>query len=422
MPFTLLARAEPGRRVRLRRGFARGMCVIVKAVPSFRGMAPLRETVSWLLQGTVPALLACSFVTAAHAWGGNERGITLDEIQRRLTEWRASFVNLRIVWETRSLPETNEAVGEWPAPPDANSSKLFARNEWIWADHGLDLLEDQSFFDEAGNCEQHTIEVFNGPKGVVFRAYLNRPPGGPEEFRNLEILGLGVGKPVSWKERLPIRGLYWPGNAAWLPDKLAEWHWRLEEIETIDGEPCARIVTKHPGTPDTDFTDILWLDLNHNCLVRRFRSPTIEGKRSGRDFIVDEFQRLDGDLWFPKRGRIQLGNRGSGPNENQLFVVTEAAVNQSLDPARFEPPTPRVGTSVSDHGRTYRYGVSNSSGSKGANGNSTAVPAAPGNSIGRVAPPRPGWHVWSIALATISVLFLILGSLLAYKNRKEDAK
>lgn len=372
---------------------------------------------------TVALLFGCGFVTGTHVLAENEPGITLDEIQRRLAQWRASFVNLRIVWESRSLPESLATVDEWSAPPDPNSAKLFARQEWIWADHGLDLLEDQSFFDEAGNSEQHTIEVFNGPKGVVFRAYLNTPPGGSEEFRNLELLGLGVGKPVSMKERVPTRGLYWSGTAEWLPEKLAEWNWRLEAVETIAGEPCARIATQHSGTPDTDFVEILWLDLNHDCLVRRFRSPAIEGRRAGRDFIVDEFQRLDGDIWFPKRGRIQLGSGGTALNENQLFVVTEAAMNQSLDLTRFEPPSPRVGTSVSDHGRTYRYGVSNAPEPKITHKNPMGDPP-PGAVYGgsSAAPPRPGWQVWSIVLIMISAVFLVLGSWFAYKHRKEGAK
>lgn len=220
-----------------------------------------------------------------------------------------------------------------------------------------------------------------------------------------------------------MRGLYWPGTVAWLPDKLAEWNWRLEGIESIDGQPCARIVTKLPDFTDVDVMQILWLSLNHDCLVRRFRSPEVERRIAGRDFIVDEFQRLDGDVWFPKHGRIQLGNRGSGPNENQLFVVTEAAVNQSLDLARFEPPTPRVGTSVNDHGRTYKYGVSDVRGSAGAGGNAAREPSlGAGYRNSLATPPAPSWQPWSIALVATSVVFLILGFWLAYRNRKEGAK
>lgn len=341
--------------------------------------------------------------------------IGLDEIARRLTQWRASFVNLRLVWELRSLPESDEPVVDWPPPPDPDSGALFCRKEWIWADHGLDFLEDHSFFYEDGSSKVHIVEAFNGPKGVVFRALFHKPAGGPEEFKALHLKGLGVGKPTSSIERTPVSGLYRPGHAAWLPELLAKWEWKLEKIEDVGGDPCARVAAL---TDDGRWFETLWLDVNHDCLVRR-RTAMVSGKRTGFDVVIDEFQTLAGGIWFPKRGRIQLmplGREGASvPNENQMFVVTEAVTNQPLDLSRFDPPSPQVGTVVDDHGRPYRHGISGSGAGEGAI-KSTAVEA--GSRSPSAAPPRPGWF-WSGVLISIAVVLLLAG--LWFSPRKKGA-
>jgi hypothetical protein len=362
--------------------------------------------------------VACLCGTASASESEAVDGVTLDEIKHRLTEWRGSFVNIRAVWELRSLPETDEAVVEWPAPPDPKSGSLFSRKEWIWADHGLTLSEDWTFFYDDGTCELHNKEVFNGPKGVVFRARYQKPPGGPEGFGDLLLRGLGSGKPTSPIAATALRGLYWPGYAAWLPELLPQWNVELDGIDNVGGEPCARI-TARPHDTDLAFAKTLWLDLNHDCLVRRLRSPEVARRMLGSDFIVDEFQRLADGIWFPKRGRDQLGGT---PHENHLFVVTEAAVNQSLDSSRFEPPAPDVGTFVDDNGKMYRHGVSAASPGQGMNTNGASqlpashaieTPAASG------APRTSHWLRWSAALAAIAMLFLALGFSLSRRNREE---
>lgn len=72
---------------------------------------------------------------------------------------------------------------------------------------------------EDGGSKVHWREVFNGPKGVVFRAHLRTPSQGREESTELKILGLGSGKPTSPMLIVPMKGLYWPGSAAmWRAD------------------------------------------------------------------------------------------------------------------------------------------------------------------------------------------------------------
>jgi hypothetical protein len=352
--------------------------------------------------------------------------ITLDEISRRLGEWRSSFVNIRVVWEARALPETNDAIGEWPPPPpEAETEPPFLRTEWIWADHGLDLLEDRRYSYENGSAQSdgHSTEVFNGPKGIVFRARFRKPAENePEKLAQLELLGLGTGKPISALARTPMNGLYWPGTVQWLPSILSEWKWKLEEVESVGGEPCARIVATQPYVTDVSFEETIWLDLNHDCLVRRWRSPAVPKRRAGRDFIIDEFQQTDG-IWLPKRGRLQLGGLGSdgqpSRNRNQMFAVIEAAVNVSPDLGRFDPPTPIVGTVVLDHGRSYTYGASKGP-LPGAKMNGTAEQSSGvGTSIHPSAVlPRPSWLWWSGGLASIAVILLVVGFWLAHRKKE----
>jgi hypothetical protein len=315
----------------------------------------------------VIALLAWVCGASALAQGQDHDDIDLKEITRQLTEWRSSFNNLRVVWELRKLPDTTEPELPSSAPPDAQAAKLWERKEWIWAEDGdgLDLVEWWSFFDSDGSCKAHSRDVYKGEKDAVFHAqYVNPQEGAPEEFVRLELYH-SYGRRASPVIRTPLYGLYWGGvgsSTTWLPDFLSRRECKLEEIEQIGGQPCARITAVERG-PLGESIDILWLDLNHDCLVRRRRAPPSARQSDGWDFIVDEFQRLEGGVWFPRRGRIQTGTTqpsGSpGPNEVQTFVVTEAAVNQSLDLARFETPAPAVGTFVTDYRtrRSYTHGV-----------------------------------------------------------------
>lgn len=366
------------------------------------------------------AILAwmCQGRSAVHAEDARAKAadeITLDEIARRLTEWRSSFVNLRVVWELRSLPEADEAVEQWPAAPDPAAGSLFSREEWIWADHGLDLHEDWSFFYEDGSSKVHFIEAFNGPKGLVFRASFRRPQQGPEEFPHLLLQGLGTGKPISRLEHAPMEGLYWPGFARWLPEMFSIWDWKFEEIENISGERCARVAAEWPNLAGA--VETLWLDLNHDCLVRRKRRPPTP-EMLGGDFIVDEFQQLEGGIWFPKRGRIQLG---ASPHENHLFTVTAAAINQSLDLSRFDPPEPAVGTIVDDHGRVYKHGVSAVQAGQAVRSNTAGADATTKHtaSVRSAVPPTLiSWFWSSLALLTISVLLVVAG--FWFSRRKQE--
>ena len=183
-----------------------------------------------------------------------------------------------------------------------------------------------------------------------------------------------------------------------------DWKFTFEAIEEVGGEPCARITNINSAGVGYK----LWLDLNHDCLLRRSLFRTSD---SGQDYVVDEFQRLKNGIWFPKRGRVQL------IDENQLWVITEAEVNESLDFSRFEPPQPVVGTTVNDgKGNVRVHGTAPSVSQSGASPN-VGGGAVPQQSTSRSAtPPTSRWLWWSSGLLMVSVVFLVTG--LVFWRRK----
>jgi len=283
-----------------------------------------------------------------------DESVTLEDIQAIATRWRASFVNLRVVYETRGLPPRRESLIEWSAPEDFTAAPLVRSVEWIWADHGLDLFDGRSFYWSPGKTGIRSIDGFNGPKNLSFRALYRRPPGEAETLVEVGMQRVG-GKSTSWLNRAPMRGLYWANTAEWLPEVLAGREWVLEGVEPVLGIPCAKLSTRYVRGKDTH-VDLLWLDLAHDGLPRRYQRLANSERTAGSDFIVDEVQQLPEGIWFPKQARLQLQ---SDPVQNQLIVITEAAINIELDLSRFDPPAPVQGTLIADGriGRAYRFGV-----------------------------------------------------------------
>ena len=365
----------------------------------------------WKLLAVVAALFGtCGIHTPVHAQNSNK--IDLAEVTQRLTQWRSSLINLHIVYEMRTLATTTDKpLTEWPIPEDPESGRQFLRKEWIWADHGLDLFATFSPGQKSGN--PIVVEVFNGPKKVSFRASY-KPTKDAEVLAQLTLRGLGTGKPTSNFERIPMAGLYWPGGATWLPELLAQWNWTLEGIEEIDHSSCARIVARDPWFTDIDWRHILWLDLGHDCLVRRHLGPSIPERRAGRDFLVDEFQQMENGHWFPKRGRYQMEDQ---PYVNQSWEVTEVAVNESLNLSRFDPPAPIVGTIVDDgNGRVFTQGATvevQTLGSPQSTSARSISQQAPAHSA---TPPAFRWMWWSASLLLASLVFLVTGYFLWHRT------
>jgi hypothetical protein len=340
----------------------------------------------------------------------DEDQVDLAEITERLIAWRSSFISVRMVYETRRLsPDTTEPLTDWPAPTDPEEGHLWGRHEWIWSDDGMDLWAEIPL--KANG--QRGMDVFNSREGVSFRASYKWENHGPERLQQLEVQGAGVGKPITRKVRTPVCGLYWNSSARWLPEVLTEGNWTLEGFDEISGVRCARI-SPPPGLRSGHV--LTWIDLSHDCLVRREVSfSSKDPDRIDDDFIVDEFQRMPNGIWLPKRGRLQL-NDGA----NHHWLVTEAAFNQPLDLRRFQVPEPIEGTLVIEGANApYRHGSRRaSSAPQHANGETGNANQTPTRSA---TPPGSGWKWWSGGLAIFSFIFLAAGLWIRRKRMENSS-
>lgn len=347
---------------------------------------------------TLIALLtvSCYVVAPYEAIAGDESQISLEQIQAMTARWRASFVNVRVVYDIRSLPPLDKPLLDWSPPEDPESAPRFAQDEWIWADHGLDLFDNRAFYWTPGEIGYRDVDIFNGPENLSMRVSYQKSREQVEEMKELNIQPVAAAKPTSSSSRAAMNGLYSPATAEWLPEILANREWKLDGIETVFGNSCAKVSNASMGK-----TEILWLDLKHDGLPRRFQE--IYGKK-GVDFVVDELQQLDTGLWFPKRARIQLQ---FGDVQNQLVVVTEAQINLSLDLSRFDPPEPVNGTAVTD-GRISRTSIQ---GQPVIPLDSRSNSTNPLNSVGPLSsePPDSSGFVWIITMICASIASLAAG-------------
>ncbi len=292
------------------------------------GIAPSRVVVRSLL-AIVLGFFAFSPLTHA------DELPEMQEIISALADWKKAFANVRVVWKFQEPVQTDNASAD-----EDTVYRTFGQAEWISADHGLDLYEHS--YDQCYD-QFRSLEVFNGPKDIIFAA---RYEAGI--LQSMEIKGLSGGVPASPKTRTPFTGMYFSSSALWLADALREWSWmKVEGIDEIDGHPCVHLT-------GGELAHSLWLDPEYDYLVRRLLTP--RSKLSpGWEFTVKEYQQADNGRWFPKYGTMVLFEEHP-PDSRQRWVVTELSVNDELDPKRFELPTLEVGARVTDMraGRIYR--------------------------------------------------------------------
>ncbi len=333
----------------------------------------------------------------------------LAEITRALNDWRASFVNIRLVWELRNPEETKARKPHLASRSPTDDVFRYARQHWAWADHGLYRFETEMF--DEGQARSRECDIWNGPKAVAARAHYERRPGAPEMLESLVLRGLGASQPGSFNNVMPLEGLFFPASVKWLGQMVAESQTELEGFEDVGGERCARIApAKLEGGR-------LWLDLRHNCLVRRYNLPDIPNRRNGSDFTVREFRRLDSGVWFPSRGTLRYSSMA--PKEMVDWTVTQVAVNHAFDERTFEPPAPVIGTAVRDARtrQSYRFGERPDRVARVAKMAEQAQEAIP---AGSTAPPAaiPGSRVvwWSLGLLVVSGVLLTMGAWLWRKS------
>lgn len=155
-------------------------------------------------------IVAAGVCTAPSALKAEEPDLA--EIIDGLNRWRESFLNLRVVWELRSVdaPPGDKAPPDAALPIDISTPPRedvppFVRGEWIWADHGLSLLEKRYL---TGNRTGiRTLDVWNGPQNVAFRAFFLVEAGKGEVLKSLDTGGLGATRPISSLDRTPLTGV-----------------------------------------------------------------------------------------------------------------------------------------------------------------------------------------------------------------------
>lgn len=315
-----------------------------------------RPRLCWSRQFVLPLAIAALLLGwPLSAPAQEEPEIDLPYLIKQLQEWRASFVSLHLSWERRELTETtSQPLPDWSPPENWQDTRPSTWFNWVWAEHGIDIL-DQEWVHHDDGGRSRTLDVFNADKNVKYHAVYEYPEQGDEIFKRLTTRWVGAEKPISHTERHPTTGLYWPGTASWLSEHL-ESHssdWKLDGFEDVNGARCARVVGKKHKNDDS--IETLWLDLDHNCLVRRYL-------RSGEkvvnlDRYIDEFQQLSNGIWFPLRGRAQMKTSYAPDIYNSLWTVTRVSVNQPLYDYRLDPPEPEYGTIVEKGGMQYVHGV-----------------------------------------------------------------
>jgi hypothetical protein len=348
------------------------------------------------------AFLGVAAVLCATASVSDAKDPDLAEITRALNEWRASFVNIRVVWEMRNPEQTKARKPHLASRSPADDVFRYARQHWAWADHGLYRFETEKY--DEGQSRGRDLDIWNAPKAVAAKAIYRREGPGPEMLDSLVLRGLGASQPTSFNSVVPLGGLFFPASVRWLGEMLAESETELEGFEDVGGERCARVA---PAKLEGGH---VWLDLRHGCLVRRYDLPDIPKRRNGSDFMVQEFQRLDSGLWFPKRGTLRMSS--DAPKEMVYWEVTEVAVNQPLDERMFEPPAPMIGTSVRDERtrQTYRFGEKPDRLARVSKMVEDAQKNVPAGSLPpSAAIPASGVLWWSLGLLVVSGVLLTVG-------------
>lgn len=278
---------------------------------------------------TASLLLAAAFASSTVATARADAAIpTSSEIASRLSEWRASFVDVQIAWELSR----------------AGADEPFARQEWLWADHGVCLFEDMSL-----DAERHArmLDVWALPRQASFRALYIKFAGLPERLDRLTIRPVDASGGESPFSVIPLKGVYFPTKSMWISEALNQWLITGVTLEELNGTTCLRIAPRELDGA------IIWLDPARDYLVRRYVLPDIPEVRGGFDFTVDEFQQLESGLWFPRRGRNTLFGTST---ESQDWLVTRVSGNIAIDEPRLKCPTPVPGTLVTDavRGKIYR--------------------------------------------------------------------
>ncbi len=327
----------------------------------------------------------------------------LAQIAKRLKQWRSSFANLRIAYDSWGTKWLKDQQAIRPSPADR-----FYHHEWVWADVGAIRSEEWSHKDgritarEAAGADARTLRHF--------RAFYAAKNGTFDFPSRLELGRLATSQATSIKIVTPLTFIYAPMTGKWLGERLDRGYGKLEEYENVDGAKCARV-----NVQDGNLTSLLWLDSEHDFLVRRIR-PDPDVPQGGFLFDVTEFQK-NGAIWFPKRG---VSNRhGDTSDDATHWYVVEVTTNMPLDGNLFDPPAPQVGTRIEDQNRrVYVFGEKRSGKIReGQITEPTAEGVSGPNSPIVAKPPIPIAIWWSGGLLTAAIALVLLATAIVVWRR-----
>ena len=191
----------------------------------------------------------------------------------------------------------------------------------------------------AGNqLEQHVLQ---GQDGRVLDSFLAtyEPRSNQEEFlKLLQLTKMKSSKPRSAFGTTPLYMLWLGGVGRWLGEYLADGKGALDGFREIDGVRMPQIKI---GAEAKIGAEIVWLDPRRGFLPIKAEPAT---DRGGSLFSVDEFERLESGVWFPKKGTDRLPEKPAA--ETTYWTVVKVAVNEPLPPGIFQAPEPMIGTLV----------------------------------------------------------------------------
>lgn len=289
------------------------------------------------LQRVVPfcVLSGCFLFSGLTAVAADESPI-VDAVSD-LEQWRQSFVNLRIRYVSRFHYDE-------PANLPFSSSSLHC--DWIWTEDRQFLEESTVYRDEVEESRQ--LVGMNGE--VAFLAKYETNGGGPSEA--LSLLMLNEAERVAMAGRqgaivVPLEGLWIASRCVWLADVVGELPLTDGGPVVVEGVPCQRL-----SYAVTDYLEyVLALDPAHGYLPREVTLVNSRDEGGRHRYLVQEYQRVDPGLWFPWRGSFW------GANLRQDWEVEDVELNAEVEPARFDPPAPKVGTQVFDGIKGVSYVV-----------------------------------------------------------------
>ena len=352
--------------------------------------------------------LVASFATLFARTGNTvaEDAPNASEIVEQLSSWRQSFATVRIRWHSwhrQNFIEANPGLD----PDKALGKTDYTEFEFTWSDQGAHRTELKVI--KGGTLVYRDLWGTDGPR--PWGAVTKRNAANQEELALITFYRPHPSLPLSTNMNLhTLRGL-WDSSGKWLDERM-----RNVAAPTLqaafgdcDGIRCVRVAVP-TGSPDT--ADTNWLDPNHGLLPRKTEvwMKTNKGNLElVRTWVVTEFGKPDGGVWWPMKGRQLEVGRGDFD-----WHVEELIFNESLPRSYFAAPTGTRGkTRVIDY-------LNNNVTQVGADDNTPKSPVIeerPSSTAAstKAIPPSGRW-VW-LLIASLMLLCIAVTLRLVHRHR-----